>query len=91
MLTLNDVFEKALQRIDDKGAKRHGGLSPFYEQPIFSIPKNLLSDNAPYLFQAVKKIYESRRLTPEASEKELLDAIVYIACAIIHDTRTEQA
>lgn len=85
---LAQIFEEANGRIQGKGAARHGSDNlDFLEQPLFSIPESLLADESPMLFQAVKKIFESRRLSYAPSRDELLDAIVYIAAAIIHKAK----
>lgn len=82
---LAETLDAALERAQNgKGRERHAAIDqPFLEQPIFSIPRALGSGGEPLLYQAVKKIYESRILTMEASRNELLDAIVYIAAAVI--------
>lgn len=83
---LREVLREAADRAESgKGAERHGGKDiAFEEQPMFTIVRELQADEAPHLFQAVKKIYESRRLPPCQSRNELLDAIVYIAAAVMH-------
>ena len=43
----------------------------------------LLDDNHGLAFQAIKKIQESLRLSPDRAERELLGAINYIAGMII--------
>lgn len=86
MNRLQIVYQKAIERILTKGQERHGtdGDQSFDAQPIFQIPQQLKADESPFLYQAVKKIYESRRLKYPANENELLDAIVYLMCAVIH-------
>lgn len=88
MLRLNLIFNSCLERIKGKGAKRHGDVNEptpnLSTQPLFQIPKALNSDITPFLFQAVKKIYESQRLDPIPKRNELLDAINYLAAAIIY-------
>ena len=44
----------------------------------------LLDDNHGLAFQAIKKIQESLRLSPDRAERELLGAINYIAGMIIY-------
>ena len=81
---LHRVLKDALARAaKGKGAERHASDEPFIDQPIFTIPRALGGSPDPLLFQAVKKIYESKRLDPDAARNELLDAIVYLASAII--------
>ena len=66
-----------------KGAGRHsydGEL--FSDQLIFEIPRRLGEGGECFcLGQAVKKIYESRRLEPAHARAELLGAINYLAAA----------
>lgn len=78
---LEPIFAEALERVITKGQARHGTDVDFLQQPIFTIPKNLTGSNDPLLFQAVKKIYESVRNDVD-TRSELLDAIVYLACAV---------
>lgn len=81
---LQRVLKDALARAaKGKGAERHATGEPFIDQPIFTIPRALGGSPDPLLYQAVKKIYESKRLDPAAARNELLDAIVYIAAAVI--------
>lgn len=81
---LHRVLKDALARAaKGKGAERHASHEPFIDQPIFAIPRALGGSPDPLLFQAVKKIYESKRLASDAARNELLDAIVYLASAII--------
>lgn len=74
-------------RVETKGKARHNTSDNLVEQPIFTILQALQSDASPLLFQAVKKIYEAGRLPLQSSTDELLDAIVYLACAIIYKER----
>ena len=80
---LAGVLHEAYQRaMTGKGKQRHAMEGqPFLEQPIIQIPKMLGGSETPLLFQAVKKIYESQRV--EHSVEEILDAIVYLAAAVI--------
>lgn len=78
---LNRAFDQAA---NGKGKERHAysDKEPFEKQPICEICTRLGSiDGA--LFQAVKKIYECKRLPTERAVNELLGAINYIAAAII--------
>lgn len=85
MHRLDDVFRDAVGRVTTKGKQRHGSDSHcFDDQPIFQITNQLGADDSPLLFQAVKKVFESRRLEDSAARDELLDAIIYIACAVIY-------
>ena len=82
---LEDVLKRAVERTNTKGAERHrDGDEPFEEQPIMEISRRLYYHpaSAP-LFQAVKKIYESKKLARSDAINELLDAIVYISAAIM--------
>ena len=81
---LRKVLEQAYNRAaSGKGRERHADEQPFVQQPIFAIPRALGGSQDPLLFQAVKKIYESKRLPSPRDEAELLDAIVYLAAAVI--------
>lgn len=83
--SLRVVLDEAFaQASEGKGKERHayGDEEPFEKQPICEICTRLGSiDGA--LFQAVKKIYECKRLPSERAVNELLGAINYIAAAII--------
>ena len=81
---LYETLKRALARAaNGKGAERHATNAAFLNQPIFAIPRALGGSEDPLLFQAVKKIYESKRLPKERAENELLDAIVYLASAVL--------
>lgn len=64
-----------------KGKERHANNNPFVKQEICEDLR--IFGIAPALFQARKKIKESARLADQASVNELLDAIVYLAAAVI--------
>lgn len=66
-----------------KGHERHATGQTFENQPMQLISQ-LLGDNHGLAFQAVKKIQESLRLSPDRAEHELLGAINYIAGMIIY-------
>ena len=68
-----------------KGSERHAEKDePFSSQLICDIPKRLGPGGECFcLGQAVKKIYESRRLPPERARAELLGAVNYLAAAWI--------
>lgn len=81
---LRTVLEQAYNRTaKGKGKERHADQKAFLQQPIFAIPRALGGSQDPLLFQAVKKIYESKRLPSPRDEAELLDAIVYLAAAVL--------
>ncbi len=92
MTTIEAVVKDVLARIHDgKGKDRHGDdVTPFEEQLIFTIPRNLLSNETPLLFQAVKKIFESQRLAHEPARDELLDAIAYLIAAVMYKDEYER-
>lgn len=75
--------EAVAQASRGKGSERHAEKDePFSSQLICAIPKRLGPGGECFcLGQAVKKIYESRRLPPERARAELLGAINYIAAA----------
>jgi len=65
-----------------KGKMRHASDGePFDKQPICEITRRL-GPGYP-LGQAVKKIYESRRLDRDAAVAELLGAMNYVCAAVI--------
>lgn len=76
------LTDALLQAAEGKGKARHAVEGELFDrQPILEITRRL-GPGYP-LGQAVKKIYESQRLEPEAAVKELLGAINYCAAAII--------
>lgn len=81
--SLMQVFEEAVnQAALGKGKDRHARENePFEDQVICEVARRLSTDYD--LGQAVKKIYESKRLGGELGISELLGAINYIAAAII--------
>jgi hypothetical protein len=86
--SLINIFDEAyLQASNGKGKERHASGEPFDKQVICEIARRLgpdpLSQSVGPLYQAVKKIYESQRLSGEAGVRELLGALNYIAAAII--------
>lgn len=85
--TLRDVLDRAFdQAATGKGAERHGQNKPFDEQPMQAI-SDLLGTDKGMAHQAIKKIQESTRMEHDASIRELLGAINYIAGMIIHKER----
>lgn len=79
--TLKETFQAAiLQASEGKGKERHADDQPFDEQPIMWIEKYFKSYQ---LGQAVKKMHESQRMTPDAAIRELYGAMVYIAAHCI--------
>lgn len=82
--SLRDVLARAyIQAASGKGKERHANGDNFEDQPIITISKLLNSNDGP-LFQAMKKIQESKRLERDRAINELLGAINYIAAAIIY-------
>lgn len=83
--TLMEVYRQAhAQAMSGKGNSRHAyGTEPFENQLICEMDRRLDGNGSGPLYQAVKKIYESRRLPPEAAKAELLGALNYTAAAII--------
>ena len=80
---LETILGEALeQAAAGKGKERHATGQAFEDQPMQLISK-LLDDNHGLAFQAIKKIQESLRLSPDRAERELLGAINYIAGMII--------
>jgi hypothetical protein len=79
---LLEIFTKAYERAAvGKGKERHANGEAFENQLICSIPERVgIGFN---LGQALKKAYEQERINPEQAVNELLDAINYLAAAII--------
>lgn len=74
------------QATEGKGKERHGGDTPFIEQPIMAIQRML--EGSPidgHLFQVMKKAQEAGRMAKrgdgEAAIRELYGVIVYAAAA----------
>lgn len=81
--SLANVLQRAYgQAAHGKGAERHAVSRPFTEQPMQSI-SGLLGTPDGLLYQAMKKIQESKRLDKDAGVRELLGAINYLAGAVI--------
>ena len=81
--SLANVLQRAYgQAAQGKGAERHACDRPFTEQPMQSISE-LLGTPDGLLYQAMKKIQESKRLDKDAGVRELLGAINYLAGAVI--------
>lgn len=81
--SLAAVLQRAYdQAAKGKGAERHAVSRPFTEQPMQSISE-LLGTPDGLLYQAMKKIQESKRLDKDAGIRELLGAINYLAGAVI--------
>lgn len=82
-VALGMVYAEAIdQAAMGKGKERHASDENFEDQQIVEINKRLGSEDGA-LFQAVKKIYESKRLPFERAKAELLGAMNYLAAAII--------
>jgi hypothetical protein len=77
-LVLREAYDRAALT---KGVERHANGNSFSQQEICTDLR--LFGIAPALFQARKKIKESFRLLASAAINELLDAIVYLAAAVI--------
>lgn len=87
--SLRTVLEAAYhQAARGKGAQRHAQAMPFHEQPMQKLIE--LYGQGFALGQAGKKMQEAQRLKPDAAERELIGAIVYIAGAIIHARMSNQ-
>jgi hypothetical protein len=65
-----------------KGAERHANALPFEKQPMTAINAMLGSVDG-FLYQAMKKTVESKRLPRDRAVAELLGAINYLAGAVI--------
>ena len=66
-----------------KGKARHAGELPYHLQPM-QVVAEMLGTVDGIMFQAIKKIRESKRLPPDRAVAELLGAINYIAGAVIY-------
>lgn len=83
---LTKVYEDAtIQAALGKGKERHAVAGENYEdQQACEIARRLRhSPIAGVLFQAVKKTYESSRLSIPAAKAELLGAMNYLAAGVI--------
>lgn len=81
--SLKAVLDEALgQACNGKGKERHASEGEAFEDQIICEVSRRIGLGYP-LGQAVKKIYESQRLSGDAGARELLGAINYIAAAII--------
>ncbi len=79
---LAQVFDAALvQAQAGKGLERHASGEDFSAQVICEVGRRVGMGYP--LGQAVKKAFESQRLSPEAAVKELLGAINYLAAGAI--------
>lgn len=76
------LFTAIEQATVGKGRDRHARDLPFTEQPM-QLLNDALDSADGALFQAMKKITESKGLDYEAKLKELRGAIVYVAGAMI--------
>lgn len=82
--SLADVLARAYdQAARGKGKERHAQDLPFDQQPMQTISQ-LIGSADGLRYQAIKKIQEAPRLSPDAGVRELLGAIVYLAGAIIY-------
>jgi len=81
---LKQIYENAVaQAQSGKGKERHATEGEAFErQQICEIARRL-GDNSGPLYQAVKKIYESKRLNPRHAIHELLGALNYVATAVL--------
>ena len=80
---LGDVLHRALlQAAEGKGKERHANGNAFDEQPMTTINAMLGSVDG-FLYQAIKKTVESKRLPKDRAVAELLGAINYLAGAVI--------
>jgi hypothetical protein len=71
-----------LQAAAGKGKERHANGLAFEDQPM-QVINRLLGSQDGQLYQAIKKIQESKRLPRERAVAELMGAINYLAGAII--------
>jgi hypothetical protein len=89
---LERVLQAALEQASQgKGKERHALAGEAFEDQQIVQLGEWLGTNHFQLGQAVKKILESARLSPERRRVELLGAINYIAAAVIQDERAAVA
>lgn len=88
--TLAQTFQKAYLRASTgKGLDRHSDGQSFDKQDIVQ-ELRIFKSETPALFQARKKIKESIRLSKHEAVAELLDAMNYLAGAVIYLTEQEK-
>jgi hypothetical protein len=89
--SLKSVLERAIKQASEgKGKERHATDELFENQPGPTIAKWQGSPDGP-VFQAIKKLVESKRLTKKSSRiEEMLGAIVYVAIAVIQEERSSK-
>lgn len=81
--SLAKVLRRAYnQAARGKGKERHADGNAFDEQPMTTINAMLGSVDG-FLYQAIKKTVESKRLPKDRAVAELLGAINYLAGAVI--------
>lgn len=89
------VLDDALHQVTKGKGERHGGeATPFYEQQWVGLAN--VHGNGFLTGQAAKKITEAvqsgnREANPEAWEREVLGAIVYLGMAILHNRELPEA
>jgi hypothetical protein len=83
--SLAEVLQAAYeQAAHGKGKERHARGNPFDKQHMQTISQLLGSDRG-MAFQAIKKLTEGLDMeNPDARERELLGAVVYIAGIVVH-------
>lgn len=89
---LASVLHRAYdQAARGKGKDRHASDNvPFEQQPMSTI-NDLLGSGDGFLYQAIKKMVESRRLPPGRDVAELLGAINYIAGYVLQLERSRES
>lgn len=71
------------QAIEGKGRDRHADNKSFDRQPLFTITE-LLGDGSGLAFQAIKKIQEAQRMSPEKAIQEYRGAVVYTLALLLY-------
>lgn len=86
------VFARAFnQASNGKGMERHGGAGvPFENQPM-TVINAMLGSTDGFIYQAIKKSVESKRLPSQRAVAELLGAINYLAGAVLALERSQHA
>ena len=88
--SLAAILDAALEHAQrGKGKERHASGEPFLEQPMLSIAE-LFDSSDGHLYQAVKKLKESKRLPPAQRRAERLGAINYIVGSLLFDEARDQ-
>jgi hypothetical protein len=88
---LADVLVRAHdQAAKGKGKERHASEGVAFEDQPMSAINRMIGSQDGFIYQAIKKAIESKRLPKERAVAELLGAINYLAGAVIHLERQDE-